>query len=100
MVDNSMNVAELYGLYQYISRRLVDSNYLVYETGVLNLYDRMLNGEANRKDFLIFAIQDMLEYIKENNIEGVKSTLMVKFNRIYEKRWNRFQSKNEVILWK
>ena len=56
-----MNVAELYGLYQYISRRLVDSNYLVNETGVLNLYDRMLNGEANRKDFLIFAIQDMLE---------------------------------------
>lgn len=86
MADNSMNVAELYGLYQYISGRLVDSNYLVYETGVLNLYDKMLNGAANRKDFLIFAIQDMLEYIKENNIEGVKSTLMVKFNRIYGKQ--------------
>lgn len=86
MADNSMNISELYGLYQYISGRLEDSDYLVYETGVLNLYDKMLNGEANRKDFLIFAIQDMMDYIKKNNIEGVKSTLMIRFNRIYGKQ--------------
>lgn len=86
MAVNSMNVTELYSLYKYMSGCLEDMDYLVYETGVLNLYNKMLNGEANRKDFLIFAIQDMMDYIKKNNIEGVKSTLMIRFNRIYGKQ--------------
>lgn len=86
MSANSMNIEELHRLYKYISDRLEEdesAGYLVYEPTVLDLYHKILDGEASRKDFLIFAIRDMLSYIKENNIEGVKSTLMVKFNRLY-----------------
>lgn len=83
---NSMNIAELHHLYNYIAGRLDDAgvNYLVYEPGVLDLYNKILNGEAGRKDFLIFAIRDMLDCVKENNVEGVKSTLLVRFERLYK----------------
>ena len=85
---NTMNISELYRLYKYISEQLEDKNtdYMVYENGVLDLYEKILNGEANRKDFLIFAISDMLSYIKENNIDGIKSTAIIRFNRIYKKQ--------------
>lgn len=85
MSINNMNITELYRLYNYIEERLDDINasYLVYEPAVLDLYRKMLEGKANRKDFLIFAIKDMLSYVKENNIEEVKSTAIVRFNRIY-----------------
>jgi len=89
MSVNSMNVAELYRLYQYISEQLNEdghTDYLVYEPAVIDLYEKMLNGEANRKDFLVFAITDMLDYIKKNNIEGIKSTAILRFNRIYKQQ--------------
>lgn len=89
MSVNSMNVAELYRLYNYISEQLNENentDYLVYEPAVIDLYDKMLNGEVNRKDFLIFAIGDMLDYIKTNNIEGIKSTAILRFNRIYKQQ--------------
>lgn len=89
MSVNSMNVAELYHLYKYISEQLNENentDYLVYEPAVIDLYDKMLNGEVNRKDFLIFAIGDMLDYIKKNNIEGIKSTAILRFNRIYKQQ--------------
>lgn len=87
MSYNNMTVKELYDLYIYISGQLEENNaidYLVYEPGALELYEKMLNGEANRKDFLVFAIKDMLSYIKENNIENIKSTRIVKFNRLFK----------------
>ena len=92
-MQNTMNIAELYHLYKYISERLEengDAEYLVYEPAVLDLYKKMLDGNATRKDFLVFAIKDMLDYVKANNIEGVKCTAMVKFDRIYgeEKKCN------------
>lgn len=88
MSVNTMNISELYYLYKYISEQLEEKNtdYMVYENGVLELYEKMLNGEANRKDFLIFAINDMLDYIKKNNIEGIKSTAILRFNRIYKQQ--------------
>ena len=89
MSVNSMNVAELYRLYQYISERLDEdehANYLVYEPAVIDLYEKMLNGEACRKDFLVFAISDMLDYIQKNNIDGIKSTAILRFKRIYKRQ--------------
>lgn len=83
-----MNIEELYSLYNYISERLMEENtsYLPDENAVMNLYLQMIHGQANRKDFLICAINDMLDYVKVNNIKEVKSLLMVKFNRIYGKQ--------------
>lgn len=78
-----MNVKELYGLYQYLDTALQKHTYTVYEYGVLTLYQKMLHGEVSRKDFLIFAIKDMMSYIEDNEIKDIKSTLMVKFRRVY-----------------
>lgn len=80
-----MTLNELYSLYQYLSKQLENTAYMVYETGVLDLYEKVLHGKASRKNFLIFAIKDMLAFVRENNIEGVKSTSMVRFNRLYGK---------------
>lgn len=80
-----MNIQELYSLYKYISDWLREENadYLPDENAVMNLYLEMLHGTSNRKDFLIYAIQDMLDYVKVNNVKEVKSMLIVKFNRLY-----------------
>lgn len=80
-----MNLNELYGLYQSLNKHLQEHNYTVDENGILTLYYEMVNGKSSRKDFLIFAIKDMLFYINSNNIDNIKSTLMLKFKRIYLK---------------
>lgn len=86
MSINTMNISELYRLYTYIYQQLEeqDAGYMVYENGVLDLYEKMLNGDVGRKDFLIFAITDMLGYIEKNHIDGIRSTAILRFNRIYK----------------
>ena len=81
-----MNTNELYSLYKYLSNCLINNknaDYVPDENAVMRLYIQIIHGEAKRKDFLIHAIKDMMNYIKENNIKEVNSILMVKFNRIY-----------------
>lgn len=93
-----MNVNELFSLYEYLDLMLsdtdilinkqgkpVDECYLVNENMVLNLYGKILNGKATRKDFLISAIDDMLYYIEKHQIKGIYSTLLLKYKRIYKK---------------
>ena len=84
------NIQELYSLYNYVSDRLREENtdYLPDENAVMNLYLGMLHGQVSRKDFLIQAIKDMLDYVKVNNIKEVKSLLLVKFNRLYGNQYN------------
>ena len=77
-----MTINELYSVYQYISNQLEDTDYVVFESGVLKLFDDILNGKASRKDTLIFAIKDMLEYAEENNVV-LKSSLIIRFKRVY-----------------
>lgn len=80
-----MNLNELHGLCQYLEAFLQDYDYEVYEEGVLTLYYQILKGSASRKDFLIFAIKDMVSYIESEQIPGAKSLLLCKFKRIYMK---------------
>lgn len=94
-----MTIQELYGLYNYLNRvienyymdEMTKGNnfdaepYLVNENMVLNLYHEILHGEATRKDFLISAIKDMIYYMEKNDIQEAKSTLLLKFKRIYGK---------------
>lgn len=83
---NSLNIAELHHLYTYLKDRLDElefCNYSIDENGLYQLSMEILNGESTRKDLLIFAIKDMLEYIDKNEIKGIASTLMVSFKRIY-----------------
>lgn len=90
-MKNAMTVQELYNLY----RRLIhlveeieeyDKNidtYDVHEPGVLDLYEKMLEGEVTRKDFLIFAIKDILPYVEENYFQAFISPAVQKFKRYY-----------------
>ena len=87
MSTNSMNISELYSLYQRLHEIVdEDDNYFIDENGIWKLYNEILHGEAGRKDCLIYAICDMLLYIKRNNIEKPKSTLLWRFERIYGKK--------------
>ena len=79
-----MNINELFSLYTYLENRLAKSDYAVSEMGVLDLYNRIISGKASRKDFLIYGIKDMLLYIEENKMDGIKSTLLFKYKRIYK----------------
>ena len=87
-----MNNESLKGLHDYL-QYLIDENnidYSVYESGVIRLYDMMIEGKAARKDFLTFAICDMATTLIENDIV-IKSTQWSKFvvtNQSYiEKEW-------------
>jgi len=92
-----MNLNELYSLYDYLKRMIDDvectigkdgefiEDYLVDENMVLDLYHKIIRGEAYRKDFLISSIKDMIHYIERNQIKGIYSTLLIKFKRLYLK---------------
>ena len=77
-----MTINELYSAYQYISNQLEDTDYLIFESGALKLFDNIINGKSGRKDALIFAINDMLKYAEENNII-LKSSLLIRFKGLY-----------------
>jgi hypothetical protein len=93
-MKNSMTVQELHFLYTKLKNIvetaeeecLLENSYCVQEPGVLKLYDGILEGTVSRKDFLIFAIHDLLVFINENNIENSKSTLLVTYKRCYGDR--------------
>lgn len=80
-----MSIEELYSLYKCISKKLRDENmdYSPEENAMMNLYLMAIHGCATRRDFLIYAIQDMLNFIKVNNIKEIQNTLIVKFNQTY-----------------
>lgn len=93
-MKNSLNNQELYSLYTKLKdmvEEIEENNkeldeYLVYEPGVLALYEKMLEGTVSRKDFLIFAIHDMYPFVEKNYTETFKSTLLSKFKRYYGDR--------------
>lgn len=92
-----MGIQELYYLYNYLDKIIIDDEewkinegifietYMPDEYGIWQLYRKIIEGEATRKDFLIFAIKDMIDYIDKNNItvSGTKSTFILKFKRLY-----------------
>lgn len=82
-----MTIAELYSLYTYILARLDneenDDIYLPDENAIMNLYYKIIHGQASRKDFLVQAVRDMLSFADQNNIQGLKGTLLTKFRKTY-----------------
>lgn len=56
--------------------------YLVYEDGVLDLYDKIISGTVSRKDFIIYSNKDMYNYIKKHNIPCA-SSLLPRFKKEY-----------------
>lgn len=90
-----MNIKELYSLYLKVTTLIAeyecnnpdDECYMVYESEAINLYHKILHGNASRKDFLISAIKGKLYYLDCRNIKCY-STLMIKFNRLYRKQQN------------
>lgn len=58
-------------------------SYCVDEYGVWELYRKIINGKATRKDVLIFGINDMLDYINKNSIEIKDKTYLNKFIKEY-----------------
>lgn len=86
-----MNLQELYALYislnsiieNYYMDNIDFDPYLEDENIILSLYHQILHGKVTRKDFLVFSVKDMLYYLKSNNLDKPKSSLLVKFERIY-----------------
>ncbi len=91
-MKRDLNIQELHSIYESLENYILSLNnpkmdsYEVWESGVMDLYYKILCGKVTRKDFLIFAITDMLGYLKKNNIPEPKNTLLFKFEMRYTKR--------------
>lgn len=79
-----MNNKELEALYQRLEQTIHENGctYDVEEGGVLRLFHEMVDGKANRKDFLVYAIKEQIWCMKLNKIKPT-SSLFFKFARIY-----------------
>ncbi len=70
-MQNYMTVEHLYNLYKYLEEKVYysDFSYDVYEPGVLDLYNKLLHGEVGRRNFLVFAIKDILDCLENKNLQ-------------------------------